>query len=729
MTTKLDQTRELFDDLVRDALGILLPAISVLVWIWASYVALFDQVRVWYGFSGVGLLLLVLMAHAQFSNKQLHVSVLTFLFGITAIVTVAVFGYANSTSLILFSQVILLAAVLSSPRGMWIVATLIAILTLLCGMKLGLPWEELRWPLALLGITALTAALGARRLFTALEWALTLANQAQNNAEEARAHRSELQRALQSLDIALSRLERANRTLAFAQEAAEKAYRFKSDFVANVSHELRTPLNLIIGFSEMMTTAPESYGGVPLPREYRGDMLATYRSARHLLDLINDVLDLSQIESGRMAIYKEQVVLQEVIGETVEIVRGLAEARKLELQVNLPATPILIELDRIRIRQVLLNLLTNAMRYTQQGWVRIGASVQAEEVTLTVADSGRGIAPDKLDRAFETFDRLDEEPLKEGSGLGLAISKKFVELHEGRMWIDSEVGKGTNVSFTLKLPHDELHPSATVLHISRPLRYNVDKPTVLVLHDDPRAAELLRRHIAACNFAESSTLAEAMAFVQKTLPQALLCDVNALPQWQSWRNALPAFAHIPLLSCPLPSMRHLGTLMGASDYLPKPVSRNDLAAALQRLPHPVQTVLVIDDDPHIVRLISRMLRSISASIRVLEAFGGEEGLEVAKSQHPDAVFVDLMMPGMSGRTFLEAMHQEQTLHPIPIIVVSVRSVEQESSPLIGELHLQRDSGFSLSEMLALLQSLLTTLTQADAMSPTNAAALLAVAAD
>jgi len=729
MTSQLDQTRELFDDLVRDALAILLPAISVLVWIWASYVALFDQTRVWHGFGGVGLLLLVLMAHAQFSSKHLRLSIFTFLVGITAIVTAAVFGYANSTSLILFSQVILLAAVLSSPRVMWLVTLLISSLTLFCGLRLGLPWTELRWPLALLGITALTAALGARRLFTALEWALTLANQARNNAEEARAHRSELQRALQSLDIALSRLERANRTLAFAQEAAEKAYRFKSDFVANVSHELRTPLNLIIGFSEMMTTAPESYGGVPLPREYRGDMLATYRSARHLLDLINDVLDLSQIESGRMAIYKEQVVLQEVINETVDIVRGLAEARKLALQSDLPATPLIIELDRIRIRQVLLNLLTNAMRYTQRGWVRLSMNVQAEEVTLTIADSGRGIAPEKLNRAFETFDRLDEEPLKEGSGLGLAISKKFVELHEGRMWIDSEIGKGTTVSFTLKLPHAEAHPTATGLRTSRPLHYNIDKPTVLVLHDDPRAAELLRRHIATCHFAESSSLAEAMASAQKMLPQVLICDVNALSQWQSWRNALPAFAHIPLLSCPLPSMHHLGTLMGASDYLPKPVSRNDLAAALQRLPHPVQTVLVIDDDPHIVRLISRMLRSISASIRVLEAFGGAEGLEVARNQRPDAVFVDLMMPGVSGQMFLEAMHQEEALCKIPIIVVSVRSVEQESSPLPGELHLQRESGFSLSELLALLQALLTALTQADVVSPTNAAALLAAAAD
>jgi signal transduction histidine kinase len=184
-----------------------------------------------------------------------------------------------------------------------------------------------------------------------------------------------LQRVLHSLDLALSRLERNNRALAFAQEAAEQAYRFKSEFVANVSHELRTPLNLIVGFSEMMTTAPESYGGKPLPSEYRGDMLAIYRSSRHLLDLINDVLDLSQIEAGRMVIHKERVILVEVIREAADIVRGLAEARRLQLIVDEPPAALVIDLDRVRTRQVLLNLLTNAMRYTEQGWVRIDTEI------------------------------------------------------------------------------------------------------------------------------------------------------------------------------------------------------------------------------------------------------------------------------------------------------------------------------------------------------------------
>jgi len=194
-------------------------------------------------------------------------------------------------------------------------------------------------------------------------------------------------------------------------------------------------------------------------------------------------------------------------------------------------------------------------------------------------------------------------------------------------------------------------------------------------------------------------------------------------------NNSTTLSQLPVLSCPLPSSRHLGTLMGATDYLPKPVGRNDLAGALARLTPAPQTVLVIDDDPHIVRLISRMLRSISATLRVLEAFGGEEGLAVVRSQKPDAVFVDLMMPGMSGHKFIEAVRQDRQLGQTPIIVVSVRSVEDETSPIVGEVRLERTTGFSLSELLAVVQSMLATITRSDAISPANAAALLATAAD
>ncbi len=732
-TTELDS---MFDDFVRDALDILLPATVIVVWVWVSYVLLWDPPRLTHGFSALVILFASGLGVFHLKQRNLWLAVASYLLGLTSMLTLATVGYHTSASLFLYLALIPVSATLTSPRWMWIVAAGLAMLMVWIGLRYEMGLAQILLPLMLLLITALATWLSSRRLSTALHWSLTATEQSRLSAEDARSHRSELQRALQSLDIALSRLERANRALAFAQEAADKAYRFKSDFVANVSHELRTPLNLIVGFSEMMTTAPESYGGVPLPKEYRGDMLATYRSARHLLDLINDVLDLSQIESGRMAILKERANLYNVVNEAAEIVRGLAEARKLELIVNLPASVTWLEIDRIRVRQVLLNLLTNAMRYTQRGWVRIDAvysdamqndaGPNAQEVTISVADSGRGIAPEKLHRAFEVFDRLDEEQLREGSGLGLAISKKFVELHDGKMSIQSEVDKGTTVSFTLPLPTANPRPVLGRLHMAQRLHYESSRPHVLVLHDDNRALDLLRRHVADCDFDLVHTIDQAIGVLHHPLPDLVLVDSSCCTQWQAVAQQSVAAAHIPVLTCPLPSTRHFGTLIGASDYLPKPVSREDLAGALLRLPATPRTVLVIDDDPHVVRLIARILKSITPDLQVLEAFGGEEGLKVVRSQRPDVIFVDLGMPGMNGRALIQAVRADPALAATPIIVVSVRSVAEETALLMGEIRLARQSGFSLSELLSLLQATLSTITRADAVSPANIAARLAV---
>jgi len=724
---RVDQVDAMFDDLVSEALQILLPSTAAITWIWVAFVALFDPLRTNYAYLALALMLITGVASFQLHAQKLRLAIGVYLIGLMAVVTTIVLAYQTSSVLYLYLQVILVVAVLTNPRITWL-ATLMSVgLALTIGIAKQMDGAVLLSPILMLAITALTTWLSSRRLFTALDWALNQSVHARKNAEDARTHRAELQRVLQSLDSAYARLERTNQALIFTQEAAEKAYRFKSDFVANVSHELRTPLNLIVGFSEMMATAPESYGGVPLPREYRGDVMATYRSARHLFDLINDVLDLSQIEAGRMAIVKERIDLGDVVREAAEMVRGLAEARGLKLMLDLPEQGVLLGLDRIRIRQVLLNLLTNAMRYTNAGWVRARIAVHETEAVITVADSGRGIAPDKLHRAFEAFDRLDEEQLQAGSGLGLAVSKKFVELHEGKMWIESEIGRGTEVSFTLPLPTSAEKMPLSRLKLSDPLQYSGHSPLVLVLHDDPRALTLLRRHINQCEFVLAETIDEARAMMQTALPNAIIIDTN----WSHHQNelvanafmaGLPAAAHIPMMTFPLPSIHQLGVLMGATDYLPKPVTREDLALALARLPKRPRTVLVVDDEPNIVRLIGRMLKAIDANLRILEAFGGEEALLVLRAQQPDAVFLDLVMPKVSGYNLIQEVAKDRTLAQTAVIVVSVRSIEQETAPILGELRLQRAAGFSLTELLRILQALLTTMTQPDGGSLTSAAA-------
>jgi signal transduction histidine kinase/DNA-binding response OmpR family regulator len=601
--------------------------------------------------------------------------------------------YADASLLSLYLLVVLVAAPLTKPCGLGVMTLLVLAAMVATGVQRGTQAAELIIPITLTVLTALTAWLSTRRLFTALGWALSMTDKAMRSTEEARDHRLELQRVLHSLDLALSRLERNNRALAFAQEAAEKAYRFKSEFVANVSHELRTPLNLIVGFSEMMTTAPESYGGKPLPSEYRGDMLAIYRSSRHLLDLINDVLDLSQI------------------------VRGLAEARRLQLIIDDPPHDLVIELDRVRTRQVLLNLLTNAMRYTEEGWVQIDTEIVGDAVTIRVSDSGRGIAPEKLQRAFEAFDRLDEEDLTHGSGLGLAVSKKFVELHEGRMWIESTPGQGTCVGFTLPLASLHLSASTTADRV---------RPSVLVIHNDLRTMALLRRYIEGYDFVLAENAEQTQTRLAEQAPDALLVEPRA-GAW--WRELVAATGeNIPVVVAPLPGAHHASAMLGVMDFLPKPVTRDDLAFVLARLHCQPRTALVIDDDPHIVRLIGRMLRSLAPEVHTLEAFDGAEGLAIAQTHAPEVIFVDLNMPGMSGQQFIEAVNADPSLAGVPIVVVSVRSTEQESAPIQGEVRIQRAQGFALSELLALIETTLAGLTRPDAVSPANAAARLATLA-
>lgn len=724
---RAEYNNSVFADFVREALMILLAATLALVWGWASFVGMFDPERTPTGYLVLALTSIGSLAAYTLARQRLRLAVILHLLTLLVAVQLVVTAYTDASLLTLYLLVVLVAAPLTKPYGLGSVTLLVLVVMTATGMQRGAPLPELIIPVMLTALTGLTAWLSTRRLFTALDWALSMTDKAMRSTEEARDHRLELQRVLHSLDLALSRLERNNRALAFAQEAAEKAYRFKSEFVANVSHELRTPLNLIVGFSEMMTTAPESYGGKPLPSEYRGDMLAIYRSSRHLLDLINDVLDLSQIEAGRMVIHKERVALATVIREAADIVRGLAEARRLQLIVVEPPDDLVVDLDRVRTRQVLLNLLTNAMRYTEQGWVKMDAELTSGAVTIRVSDSGRGIAPEKLQRAFEAFDRLDEEDLTHGSGLGLAVSKKFVELHEGRMWIESAPGQGTRVSFTLPLPSQDAGLPLASLRVSTPTTIEQMRPHILVIDDDLRTVALLRRYITGCDFVLAANAPQVQARLAEQAPDVILVEPR-MGAW--WRDLVAATGeNIPVVETPLPGAHHASAMLGAADFLPKPVTRDDLAFVLERLHCQPHTALVIDDDPHIVRLIGRMLRSLAPEVHILEAFDGAEGLAIARSHAPEVIFVDLNMPGMSGEQFIDAVQAEPALAGAPIVVVSVRSSEQENAPIQGEVRVQRTQGFALSELLTLLESTLTGLTRPDAVSPASAAARLATLAD
>ncbi len=715
--------RDGYDDLVRESLQAILPVLLGGAWLWTSYTALFQVSRAWPSFLAFAFLLAGSVACYTLQRHRLPAAVSLYLVGMAAAVTLMAVFTPHTGILYLYIPVVLVASVVSSTRLLVFTASISCLLIWYIGRIHGFLFPDFIPAILVTGFTVLAAWLATQRQKTALAWAMQMYEIAQANAAEAREQRAELHRALRTLDIAYTRVERANQALIFAQDAADRAYRFKSDFVANVSHELRTPLNLVIGFSEMMTMAPESYGGVPLPREYRGDMMAVYRSARHLLALINDVLDLSQIEAGKMSVARHHTNLNELVDEAAGMVRGLADVQGLALRLSLPEPPLWVELDRTRIRQVLLNLLTNAMRYTDQGYVEVRACAEDGMAQITVADSGRGIDQESLKHAFQAFTRLDEQAVREGSGLGLAVSMKFVELHGGKIWIESQLGRGTQVHFTLPLPHSDTLPLVPVRR-SQTLPDRIGKPIALVLHDDERVVTTLRRHVTTAEFVHAPTLDAAIAAIHAEQPGVLLYDDGQTARYSELIQRFPSAAQLPTVVCPLPSMRLMGLMMGATDYLPKPVSRQDLAAALSRLPQWPAQALVVDDDPHIVRLITRMLRSVDPSLQVMEAYRGDDALAAARANPPDVIFLDLVMPEMDGYQLLELLHEEASLANTATVIVSVRSAEQEMQPLPGEIRVGRPAGMTLTEMLNLLDTVLPVLTQPDTVSPTSAAARL-----
>ena len=420
---------------------------------------------------------------------------------------------------------ILTVAVWLQPRGQ--LATLYCLVVLVAGATLGaragfatagvatgiafLAWLMAPFPFRLDGDVALTSAtlsvgsallcwVATSPIYVALQWAWQSYDRSRQVTEELRDRQGELGRVVKSLNEAYIQLEHLNDDLARARVVAEEARKLKAQFAANISHELRTPLNLIVGFSEMMATAPQAYGGKPLPDAYRSDLDAILRNARHLSGLIDDVLDLSQVEAGRMGLVKEQIALEEVIGEAVGAAIRLLEGQGLSLTVSVAEGLPPVYADRTRIRQVLINLLSNAGRFTDQGGITVSASVDGTDVRVSVADTGIGIAPEDIPKVFESFRQIDGSIRRRagGTGLGLAVSKQFVELHGGAMWAESELGKGTVFHFTLPI-------SANVVATTQPGdwrlwdRVMASRPPepveVRVISPDPSVARIFQRYL------------------------------------------------------------------------------------------------------------------------------------------------------------------------------------------------------------------------------------------
>lgn len=459
----------------------------------------------------------------------------------------------------------------------------------------------------------------------------------------------------------------------------------KSDFLAAMSHELRTPLNAIIGFSELLTEGGDEIADPPTVQGYAGHI---HGSGLHLLELVNDVLDLARVEAGRLDLKPTDVELDALVRQTVATVRPLADDKR--LRVSMELAPTTIEADAPRIRQIVLNLLSNAIKFTADGGeIRLSLERdQAGTARLHVRDTGRGIAPGDLDRVFEAFQQGDgggTTSHHEGTGLGLALTRQLVEAHGGTIELTSEVGVGSE--FTVMLPARRTEATADGAFDSPPAIAD-DRPVVLVIEDDPAAQELLRRHLEGAGYAVLATASgkQGLAWLSQVRPDAVLLDI-LLPDLDGWEilqlaKSDPATRSIPIMVVSVVDDRQLGLALGAVDYVVKPVARERLLEALGRLTFTTKvrtrtvTALVIDADPMAASRYRELLEP--EGFRIIDAPDGATGRTRAIADQPDLILLDALLPDMDGHSLVQAIRSDPATASIPMWLTTPAGLAEDA---------------------------------------------------
>ena len=480
-----------------------------------------------------------------------------------------------------------------------------------------------------------------------------------------------------------------NRMLEQRNREVEQANRLKSEFLASMSHELRTPLNAIIGFSDLLS---EESGG-PLNEKQKRYTGHVTQGARHLLSLINDILDLSKIEAGRVELRMERFTLHEAVAEVLNAIQPSADAKNLRLSSELPPG-IEIAADRTRLKQILYNLLSNAIKFTPEGGeVRVEAHVDRTVLCLSVTDNGIGVVPEEIETIFESFRQgaATTKGVKEGTGLGLAITKRLVELHQGRIWVESKIGEGSRFSFELPLLRalDRLRIGETISEHEP----NRPAPLVLVVEDDAVSRELLANYLESAGYAvvSSSSGADAVMQASSRRPDAitldlLLPDGNGLHTLNELKKD-QALAGIPVIIVSVLDDQGVGLALGAAEYLTKPVDKQRLLDAVGRhLPgesRSASKILVVDDDTETRYLLAAILET--EGYASLLAASGPEAFNIMASVRPSAILLDLLMPGMDGFEVLARLKSDKSLQHLPVFVLTAKHLtDREFRDLSGE---------------------------------------------
>ena len=534
----------------------------------------------------------------------------------------------------------------------------------------------------------------------------------------------EANRELRELNDRLEQLVRdRTRELAVALDQSVAANQAKSQFLANMSHELRTPLNAIIGYSELLLEDAQDGGRA----EVITDLERIRSAGKHLLMIINDILDLSKIEAGQMQVYLEEVELPAVLEDVVNTIRPLVDKNQNQLSIDIAADLGTMRVDVTKLRQSLFNLLSNAAKFCRHGNISLCArrTGGGRFIEFSVRDTGIGMSPEQRSQLFLPFRQADASTTRKygGTGLGLAITDRFCKMLGGDITVESELGRGT--TFTMRLPdsgklpegpgeagHRAATPPPTIL--TEPARSASEQgELILVVDDDETAQNLLSRLLQTAGFAVQVAKDgdEGLRLAQELRPMAITLDI-LMPRMDGWAvlSALQSDERtrdIPVFMVSMVANEALGGVMGARECLSKPVSRDALLAALGRYRALSQgmTVLHIEDDRASIHLVQRMLESQGCT--VLTALDGAAALDILSKQTPDVILLDLLLPERDGFSIAEELRKDPRWQQIPILVVTGKQLEAtDQARLQGHVEkiLQKGS-YTKADLLRTLRAL------------------------
>ena len=536
------------------------------------------------------------------------------------------------------------------------------------------------------------------RLYTALHWYSSMNERMEQLLRETQQHRAELKRTLGSLKNAYNLQRRIQQELIAARQQAVEARQLKERFAANISHELRTPLNIIMGFSEVIHLSPEVYTETVLPVTLRRDISQIYQNSRYLLELVDDILDLSHIEQTEFTLQLEPTDMFRFLEDFREFSVDLLNNHPAEFEVDYPTDLPVVLIDQVRIRQVLLNLLNNARRYTSQGTIHISVEHNQQQIVFRVADTGIGIAQADLKSIFDAYYQVDYilSRGQGGAGLGLAICKKFVEAHGGIIWVGSELGQGSTFSFTLPVANIV---ATSAISTAPETKEQHRRPRVAIAEQNRHIVNVLQNHLAEFDVvplhqSEMSCLSgyDELVIMNRQFAQSM--------------DNIPS----PIIEYVLPQASVLVDKIVMSTLI-KPVTPEKLLFELEKI-EDLNHVLVIDDNRGFVQMIERILRGAKPELSIARAFTSGEGLRRLTQKRPDVILLDLYIAQDNGLQFLERVREKPEWRDIPIILITAHNLWAQNLEPMGrpyQITVSYPGPVSITAMLSMIQHIATNL--------------------